>query len=257
MSNLLSHKLVQAWVNNWSKHVAQHHWTDLDSRKCHFLPFVSAFDFVISHSPCRKKKSKTWTNYWLKKGKFWANSWLYSIYVVYIYIHIFWNLLRQVLRKYPKIWILYCVVPNLETRRNSRQNSCKISLPKIKYCTHGLLRCGQNVFLLCAQILGCCCGFFWCHCVPPWKGRRVLGNPHRKFTQESMTKPTLSEWKFITPNDLHKGSPEKLLVEEIMFPRVLVVEFLLWEGVSPAKQNEEALENRAKNSSTPVEDPDN
>ena len=33
-------------------------------------------------------------------------------------------------------------------------------------------------------------------------------NPQKKFTQKSMTKSTLSEWKFLTTNALQKGNPD-------------------------------------------------
>ena len=51
MTKRLSQISVQGWVKNLSKYVAQHNWTDFDSKKWYFVSSI----FFLSHSPCRKK----------------------------------------------------------------------------------------------------------------------------------------------------------------------------------------------------------
>ena len=60
LTKLLSWKSVQGCVENPSKYVAQHNWTNFQRKKlCFFLFFFFYFFFYFfekSHSPCRKKK---------------------------------------------------------------------------------------------------------------------------------------------------------------------------------------------------------
>ena len=85
----LSQKSVQGWVKNLSKYVAQHNWTDFDSKKGFFLSsFLFLFENVIL--PAERKiekiriKRRFWTDVWLKKGQFLDR----FLTLQHIYIHI-------------------------------------------------------------------------------------------------------------------------------------------------------------------------
>ena len=69
-----SQKSGQCWVNNLSRHVAQHNWFLAQK----MVLILSSFSFVcLSHSPCRKKKisenkqkGNFWTDFWFKLRQF-------------------------------------------------------------------------------------------------------------------------------------------------------------------------------------------
>ena len=75
----MSQKVVQGWVKNWSKHVAQHNWTKFWLKKMFvFLLFICG----KSHCPCRrrflnkikkKKEGKLGPSFDSQEGRSWSN----------------------------------------------------------------------------------------------------------------------------------------------------------------------------------------
>ena len=94
LTKLLSWKSVQGCVENPSKYVAQHNWTDFQRKK---LLFCSFFIFCWKISFSLQKEEDFWKTkterkeifgriFNSKKGNFWTDFQLYSIYI-YIYIY--------------------------------------------------------------------------------------------------------------------------------------------------------------------------
>ena len=89
LTKLLSWKSVQGCVENPSKYVAQHNWTDFQRKKLCFSFFLK--NLILPAERRRflnKKKTKKWTDFQLKQGQFLDGfSTLQRIYI-YIYTYI-------------------------------------------------------------------------------------------------------------------------------------------------------------------------
>ena len=95
LTKLLSWKSVQGCVENPSKYVAQHNWTNFQRIFFCFPFFFFFYLFEKSHSPCRKKKifekqkqkkkGNIWTDFQLKKGQ--CLDGFSTLQHIYIYSH--------------------------------------------------------------------------------------------------------------------------------------------------------------------------